>query len=291
MPIMVVDCLFLSFNLNINHPEFFNFLKESPMLKRFLFFVLALGVCSTGVFAQAPDVFVTFGNNFAFTPDNEAAFQSGTVATSDGIGAGSTALAVSDGTTSGTGFVFVRNGFNFDDVEVDLVSSDNSVATITSGAINNASFSPPFQATIFNNAVDLNRNGVLDSFETGDINSLPGVVDASGLITFQGFSVDQQGVESGFAAFNTAFDIDADAFLLATFNFDIVGAGEATFALQTTDSDVFAGPSGFLTIPEGELLDAVFGDGATLTVTAVPEPSSALLLGMGLVGFAARRRR
>ena len=32
-----------------------------------------------------------------------------------------------------------------------------------------------------------------------------------------------------------AFDIDADAFLLATFNFDIVGAGEATFALQTTD--------------------------------------------------------
>ena len=220
------------------------------MLKRFLFFVLALGVCSTGVFAQAPDVFVTFGNNFAFTPDNEAAFQSGTVATSDGIGAGSTALTVSDGTTSGTGFVFVRNGFNFDAVEVDLVSSDNSVATITSGAINNASFSPPFQATIFNNAVDLNRNGVLDSFidgfgntvvETGDINSIPGIVDASGLITFRAQSINQRGFESGFFVdFNTAFDIDADAFLFATFDFDIVGAGEATFALQTTDGNVFA---------------------------------------------------
>ena len=195
----------------------------------------------------------------------------------------------------------MRNGFNFDAVEIDLVSSDNSVATITSGAINNASFSPPFTATVFNNAaVDLNANGVLDTFidgdgntvvETGDINSLPGVVDASGLITFQGFSINQQGVESGFAAFNTAFDIDADAFLLATFNFDIVGAGEATFALQTTASDAFGGPTGFFTIPEAVELDAVFGDGATLTVTAVPEPSSALLLGMGLVGFAARRRR
>ena len=177
----------------------------------------------------------------------------------------------------------MRNGFNFDGVEVDLVSSDNSVAQITSGAINNASFALPFQATIFNNAaVDLNSNGVLDTFidadgntvvETGDINSIPGVVDASGLITFQAQSINQQGLESGFSDFNTAFDEDADAFLLATFDYDIVGAGEATFALQTTDDDTFAGPTGFLTIPEGVSLSPVFGGGATLTCLLYTSPS------------------
>ena len=39
------------------------------MLRIFLFAVLALSVCSTSAFAQSPDLFVTFGDNFAFTPD------------------------------------------------------------------------------------------------------------------------------------------------------------------------------------------------------------------------------
>ena len=248
------------------------------MLKRFLFSVLALGVCSTGLFAQ--DVFVTFG-------------------TGTDVGMTATTQDVSEG--SGTGFVFVRNGFNFDGVEVDLVSTDNSVAQITSGSLNNASFTPPFTATIFNNAaVDLNSNGVLDSFtdadgvfiqEVGDINSIPGVVDASGLITFQAQSINQQGLESGFAGFNTAFDADADAFLLATFEYDLVAPGTTSFALQTTDDETFAGPTGFLTIPEGVELSPVFGGPAALTVTGVPEPSSAVLLALGIAGFATRRRR
>ena len=40
----------------------------------------------------------------------------------------------------------------------------------------------------------------------------------------------------------------------------------------------------------GVLVDPAFG-GATLTVTGIPEPSSAILLALGFAGFAARRRR
>ena len=212
--------------------------------------------------ADCPDIFVSFGQGMNVTD------------TTNTVDAG-------DGT--GTGFVFVRNGFNFDGVQVDLASSNVGVAEITSATLVNSSFTAPFTATRFNNAdVDLNSNGVLDSFmdqdgntivEMGDINSIPGSVNASGIATLQAQSINQQGLDGGFSDFDSGFDADADAFLFATFEFNIVGAGEAEFELQTTSDDTFAGPTGFLTIPEGVSLTPTFGD-AVLTVTGgTPTPT------------------
>ena len=157
--------------------------------------------------------------------------------------------------------------------------------------------------TRFNNAdVDTNSNGQLDADETGDINVIPAFVDASGVATFQAQSVNQNGFPNPaidvFNNFEGGFDVDEDAFLFGTFEFDIVGDGEATFALQLADDDTFAGPTGFLITPEGDAVGAggvifelddegnfvgdvatspIFGS-ATLTVEGAAAPPETCLL-------------
>ena len=70
--------------------------------------------------------------------------------------------------------------------------------------------------------------------------------------------------------------------MLGTVDFDLAGVGEVEFNLVPSGNGVLSG---------GVLVDPAFG-GASLTVTtAVPEPSSAILLALGFAGFAARRRR
>ena len=242
------------------------------MLKRILFACVVAGVCSTSAFAQ--DVLVSFGDQ-TVAP----------VLTAEGeVG------------TTGTGFILVPDGFAFDGFQVDLVSTDTSVATITSGTVLNSTFTTVGQTRFNNAAVDLNSNGQLDpddpdNPESGDINAIPGIVNDDGSLTFQATSINQRGLGSpGFNTFDQGFDIDASQFQLASFDYSIVGIGSTDFTLVTTDSDVFAGPTGFLTIPEGVSLNPTFGS-ASLTGTAVPEPSTAGILALGLIGFVARRRR
>ena len=84
------------------------------MLKRFLFAVAAMAVCSTGVFAQ--DLFLNFGD--------------GTTSSQD----------ISEG--SGTVGIYARNGFDFSAAEFSFTSSDTSVASFTGGTGLNPAVGP-----------------------------------------------------------------------------------------------------------------------------------------------------
>ena len=205
------------------------------MLKRFLFAVAAMAVCSTGVFAQ--DLFLNFGD--------------GTTSTQE----------LSEG--SGTVGIYARNGFDFSAAEFSFTSSDTSVASFTGGTGLNPAVGP------FGDRFDVDP-----TVETTSADGSSG--------RFIGVGILGLGVASAFSAFDPTFDAELDAFLLGTVDFDLAGVGEVEFDLVPSGNGVLSG---------GVLVDPAFG-GASLTVTtAVPEPSSAILLALGFAGFAARRRR
>jgi hypothetical protein len=80
------------------------------------------------------------------------------------------------------------------------------------------------------------------------------------------------------------YDAAADAFLFARLDYEAVGEG-------TTSLSVTPGAGGI--VNAGATVDATFGS-ATFTVgggPVIPEPTTAGLLAMGLVGLVARRRR
>ena len=242
-------------------------------MKKPIFLAIAVLIASP-TFASAQDVFASF-NDITM-----------------GDTASPTLTVDSMTTTSGTAFVNVDADFEFDGFQFQLISTDNSVATITSASVRNTFTG--FGGTRFNNAtVDVNSNGIQDPEEAalGDIEVIEGVV-TGGVATLQATNINQNGLAAApaRAGADAAFNIDQDLFQLVTFDFDVVGPGTAQFQLVQTDNPTFAGPTGFLTIPEGESLTPVFG-AATLTVTGVPEPSSAMLLILGSVGLIARRKR
>lgn len=274
------------------------------MIQRALLALIALSVYSTTGFAQAPpNIFVSFGQGA-----NVSSF-----ATVD----------VSDGT--GSAFVFVETSEVIDAFDLNLTVSDTSVVEVTNTQVFNSDIEIPpgilpggealFLGTRFSidemsgdppgiiiGAPNLDPatvtptpgpDGILGNADDGET----GTPDLTGGGLF-GANVDEEGIDPGRSDFDQGFDpaVGASgAFLFGQVDFNIVGPGTATFTLGPGAQP---GSPSLLQLPNDEnggedvVLDDVvtFGSG-TLTVTDIPEPSSAGLLVLGLAGIFARRRR
>ena len=199
---------------------------------------------------------------FIFAQDVNFLF-GGNLAEAGGTPATTTDSVMFDPNSVQTGSVniFAAPGFDFDAADLDFFSSNTAVAQITGGE----AFNPT-------NSIGQIRFDGDPAFTTE--------ADGSGGSLFA-VRVLGSGVDTVLSQFDPLFDAD-DGALVARIDFEIVGPGETVFSLAE-------GESGFFELP-GTPLDPTFGS-ANLTVTSIPEPSSAILLILGSVAMVARRKR
>ena len=171
------------------------------------------------------------------------------------------------GAVTGSVFLFADENVDFNSADIDFTNSDSSVVAFTSGTafdtVGNKFLAPP--------AID----------SPSDPNG-PSATDGR----YFAASALELGIDPANAATDPEFRAGANGFLLARVDYDIIGPGTANF-------DLIRGGLGIVNIVAGgvaEQIPATFGS-ASVTVVAVPEPSSAILLILGAAGMVARRSR
>lgn len=165
---------------------------------------------------------------------------------------------------TGSAFIFSDGLLGFNAIDLDFLVSDPSVILFTGGQ----AFNPTF------NTIGGTR------FDSSSLTFDPG--SAGGSL----FSVNlmQNGVDPALGPlFDPGFESGVGpngAVLLARVDYDVVGLGAAELNLVQNPGDFVGGGPDFAPFTVG-----------TATITAVPEPSSALVLVFGFLGVVARRKR
>ena len=181
-------------------------------------------------------------------------------------------LSIND---TGSLFIWVDENFSIDTgAFLDVTNDNTSVAEFTNATV--------FQYDITVGGTTVNTRWQNSAIDSGDLTA--GFIDE-----MRGFRVNEgTGILPSQATGNSAFldeghDPSSNGFLFAQIDFVVVGEGTANFSLAVGDG---------LIVDNGVELTPDFA-GASLTVagTAIPEPTTAGLLALGVCGIVARRRR
>ena len=229
------------------------------MFKKALF-AAAILVVSSPAFVSAQDFFFSF-DEFSRVPTT----------------------TVSSNTATGSLFIFADENLDFQQLDLDFTNDNSSVVSFTGGVVFNsgavlsglASDAPGGTFTLFSL---LNPNPPADG-------SAPGVTPTDGRLFASSFLTPGQapvGVVTGYGL-ATNFRAGANGFLLAQVDFDIVGPGTSNFSF-------IPGALGIINDGVGQL-DVDLTATGSITVEAIPEPSSSILLMLAATAMVARRRR
>ena len=187
------------------------------------------------------------------------------------------------GDATGSVFIFADEDVDFNQLDLDFTNNDSSVISFTGGVVFN-------DGALLSGAADSAPGGSFTSFALLDPEGLAsGVTSTDGRLFATSFL--SPGQVPGSEASN--FIPEADGFLLARIDFDIIGEG-------IVDLDFINGDLGIVNDGVGAV-ESTFGSAtfsfgslesaAEPAPPAIPEPSSAILLILGAAGMAARRRR
>lgn len=238
-------------------------------LKSFIFVLAWIafgGLVLQNATAQVPDIYLSFSDFGDATPASM-----NTVETLD-VG------------SSGSAFVWVRNGFDIDTgAFLDVFNDNTSVANFTAVTV--------FNPQVFAAGFPFSYRWVDE--DPGDMPGgaiIPGVVTPGAVLEFGAFTVTGgTGIvtqnSTGMPFLDLLYDPNSNAFLFAQIDFNVVGVGTSLLSVEAGDGN------GAPIVNNGVLVFPNFAGATLIGVTPIPEPACASILLVCLTGLAARRRR